>query len=101
MRIQKIACTVTLLMIGLVWSLVSFPETAIQWSRILEQARLALLAWRLMLYAGLAVSWYLLTPHLKQHAPSQYLSLCKTARWSVVLLIVCEISNLLQAEVKV
>ncbi|ECF1703743.1 hypothetical protein ODD08_004548 [Salmonella enterica] len=98
MQIKKVAfiSTATLLTAGLAWLLAQFSGPAAHWQQSLYQARYSLLAWRLTLYTGLAVSGYILTPRLRQQYPAQYHRLQKTAFWSLVLLALCEISNLLQ-----
>lgn len=98
MRIKKIAYTagLVLMVIALLFLLMHFPALAANWQQTLNQARTGLRVWRLMLYAGLAVTWFTLSPRLQQQSPAQYRPLSKTALWSLALLTVCEISNILQ-----
>lgn len=100
MSIRNIALMGTLALInaGLTYLLVQFPQPALHWQQTLHQSRFILLTWRALLYGGLTIAWFTLTPRLQQHRPDQYQRLRKTALWSLALVTLAEISNHLQQE---
>lgn len=91
MYIRKIAYlgSATLFTCAAVWLLVWFSPSNINWQYTLYQIRWGLLAWRLLIYGCITILAHRLFIRQK------YINK-KIIGWSVVLLIICEISNLLQ-----
>lgn len=97
LRLKPVLATVILLTaIFLISGLtLQFAAPALSLPRVLYQARHGLLILRLCLYISCAAFWLSLYRRL---SPQYRYQMKRAAAWSVILLIVSEISNLLQQE---
>ena len=97
MQIKKVSAVsiVALLFTGIVWLFIFHAHMTEHWQQTLQHARYFLLAWRLLLYSALIVIWCVLSPRLQQKMPERYFRLKQAAFWSFTLLLISEISNLL------
>lgn len=83
---------VTMAVIGLC---IRLDVSPLYWQHTLHQARYELLAWRLTLYACVALLWFSLK---RRHSSGSQtaLPLKKNLLWSIPLLAIGEISNFMQ-----
>lgn len=97
LRLKPVLATVILLTAILLISglTLQFAAPALSLPRVLYQARHGLLTLRLCLYISCAAFWFSLYRRL---SPQYRYRMKRAAAWSVILLIVSEISNLLQQE---
>ena len=72
-----------------------FDTTALRWLEILRQARIALLVWRLCLYASIAAFWLSLRRRAQQRAPQQLPVLYRLACAFTVMMALNELSCVL------
>lgn len=75
---------------------VRFAGQTLHWRETLKQARVALLIWRLCLYSLMAGLWLSLRQRWLKQAPARLPALNRMVVWSLVLLLLGEISNGLQ-----
>jgi hypothetical protein len=87
---------ITVMVVAGIWLSVRFSGIALHWQSVLKQAQAGLLVWRLCLYTVIAGFGWRLHRHLQVNNPILLPYLTRLACWSMVFLILNEISNVLQ-----
>ncbi|EAS1759875.1 hypothetical protein BH012_20575 [Salmonella enterica] len=87
---------ITTMVVVVIWLSVRFSGPALHWQSVLKQAQTGLLIWRLCLYAAIAGCGWGLRRRLLTRYPALLPHLTRLACWSLAILVLNEISNVLQ-----